>query len=40
MIIAPTAISAVGDERTRPSHLALNGRIYRYDDPFGQHSTH
>lgn len=26
--------SAVGDERTRPSHLALNGRIYRYDDPF------
>ncbi|HII3712212.1 TPA: phage minor head protein [Pasteurella multocida] len=26
--------SAVSDERTRPSHLALNGRIYRYDDPF------
>ncbi|MGX2968794.1 phage minor head protein [Ursidibacter arcticus] len=26
--------SAVGDERTRPAHLALNGRIYRYDDPF------
>lgn len=26
--------SAVGDTRTRPAHLALNGRIYRYDDPF------
>ena len=26
--------SAVGDERTRPAHLALNGKIYRYDDPF------
>ncbi|MFC1059553.1 minor capsid protein [Pasteurella multocida] len=26
--------SAVGDERTRPSHLALHGRVYRYDDPF------
>lgn len=26
--------SAVGDKRTRPAHLALNGKIYRYDDPF------
>lgn len=26
--------SAVGDERTRPVHLSLNGLIYRYDDPF------
>lgn len=26
--------SAVGDSRTRPSHANLNGRIYRYDDPF------
>lgn len=26
--------SAVGDQRTRPAHLALNGRVYRYDDPF------
>lgn len=26
--------SAVGDQRTRPAHLDLNGRIYRYDDPF------
>lgn len=26
--------SAVGDQRTRPAHLSLNGRIYRYDDPF------
>lgn len=26
--------SAVGDERTRPAHLSLNGLIYRYDDPF------
>lgn len=26
--------SAVGDVRTRPAHLALNGKIYRYDDPF------
>lgn len=26
--------SAVGDERTRPAHLALSGKIYRYDDPF------
>lgn len=25
---------AVGDERTRPSHLQLNGAIYPYDDPF------
>lgn len=28
--------SAVGDSRTRPSHANLNGRIYRYDDPFWQ----
>ncbi|MGY6773604.1 phage minor head protein [Gallibacterium sp. ZY190522] len=28
--------SAVGDSRTRPSHAMLNGRIYRYDDPFWQ----
>ncbi|MDG6790462.1 phage minor head protein [Glaesserella parasuis] len=26
--------SAVGDKRTRPAHQALNGKIYRYDDPF------
>ncbi|MCT8816492.1 minor capsid protein [Glaesserella parasuis] len=26
--------SAVGDNRTRPAHQALNGKIYRYDDPF------
>lgn len=26
--------SAVGDNRTRPAHMALHGRIYRYDDPF------
>ena len=26
--------SAVGDERTRPAHLALSGKIYRYDDLF------
>lgn len=25
---------AVLDGRTRPSHRALNGRIFRYDDPF------
>lgn len=26
--------SAVGDQRTRPAHQALQGKIYRYDDPF------
>ncbi|AAP95460.1 phage head morphogenesis protein [[Haemophilus] ducreyi] len=26
--------SAVSDSRTRPAHLALNGRVYRYDAPF------
>ena len=25
---------AIGDKRTRPAHLALSGRVYRYDDPF------
>jgi hypothetical protein len=25
---------AVMDRRTRPSHAALNGKIYKYDDPF------
>lgn len=27
---------AVMDSRTRPSHRALNGRVFRYDDPFWQ----
>lgn len=26
--------SAVNDDRTRPSHSAMNGLVYRYDDPF------
>ena len=26
--------SAVGDARTRPAHLALSGKVYRYDAPF------
>lgn len=26
--------SAINDDRTRPTHSALNGKIYRYDDPF------
>ncbi|PJG86207.1 phage minor head protein [Conservatibacter flavescens] len=26
--------SAVGDSRTRPAHMEMNGKIYRYDDPF------
>lgn len=29
--------SAVMDGRARPSHAALNGRIFRYDDPFWDH---
>ncbi len=28
--------SAVGDKRTRPAHNALNGLVFRYDDPFWQ----
>ena len=27
---------AVMDSKTRPSHRALNGRVFRYDDPFWQ----
>ncbi len=27
---------AVMDSRTRPSHRSLNGRVFRYDDPFWQ----
>ncbi|WP_265469094.1 phage minor head protein, partial [Haemophilus influenzae] len=26
--------SAVNDDRTRPSHSAMHGLVYRYDDPF------
>lgn len=26
--------SAINDNRTRPSHSAMNGVVYRYDDPF------
>lgn len=29
--------SAVMDGRTRPSHSALNGRLFRFDDPFWAH---
>lgn len=29
---------AIMDGRTRPSHSAMHGVVYRYDDPFWQHS--
>lgn len=28
---------AVMDERTRPAHAAMNGLVFRYDDPFWEH---
>ena len=30
--------SAIADRRTRPSHAAKHGAIYRHDDPFWSHS--
>lgn len=29
--------TAIMDRRTRPSHSALNGRVFRFDDPFWDH---